>query len=391
MKTETSPVAFLVLVSMLACSNDRSPEAIGPGHPLSGLSPAERSRFEIGGQLFNKVYTVDEGVGPFLNENQCSACHTDPVAGGTGEQLVVRFAAVEGSVCDPLEEMGGSNARTRTTPPLAAHGISREELPPASNRTGRFKVPFLFGLGLAEAVPDTTLAALEDPDDRDGDGISGRAPRLPDGRMGRFGSKSEFASLRDFTVGALRAEMGLTSPDVPNELVRPGLALPPDADPASDPEVDAETVDLLTDHVAFLAPISPAVPGDPESAAEVESGRRLFGELGCAACHVPALHTGPHPIAALGDRSAPLYSDFLLHDLGDALADVCGADAEAAELRTAPLAGLRFRSVYLHDGRAGSLHEAIVLHGGEAAGARDRFLALDPLTQFVLIRFLESL
>jgi CxxC motif-containing protein (DUF1111 family) len=368
------------------------PAAVPDGHPLPGLTAAERARFDEGEALFNRVFTHEEGLGPFFNENQCSACHTDPVAGGTGEQFAVRVTRFEPpDRCDLLVSHSGENVQTRTSPLLQERGILRRERPAAGTESTLFSVTFLFGLGLAEAVPDEVLLAHADPDDRDGNGIRGRVGTTADGQIGRFGRKAEHASIESFTAGALHFEMGLTSPLRPEEGPFEGGVLPPELDGVPDPEIDARTLGLLADFVRFLAPLAQRIPEDPGERDQVLRGQELFGRIGCTDCHVPSLPTGEHPVAALSNTSAPLYSDFLLHDMGEELAGACGVGATPGEYRTEPLAGVGRRRRFLHDGRAFSLEEAIAAHGGEATRARAAFRALSPVIQAELIRFLQSL
>jgi CxxC motif-containing protein (DUF1111 family) len=268
--------------------------------------------------------------------------------------------------------------------------VRSERLPPSATDTGRFLPPFLFGLGLIEAIPDDVIAAAADPDDRDGDGISGRAARGPDGRLTRFGRKADIASIEDFTRHALRFEMGLTSRPTDHDMVN-GVAPPPGTDPAGEPEVDAGTVALLTDFVRFLTPPGAAVPRGAAHADTIARGRELFERLGCTGCHTPALRTGAHDIPALNRKTVTLYSDLLLHDMGPGLANVCAHDASPAELRTSPLMGLGHRQFFLHDGRATDLREAIVAHDGEARAARDAFARLSWAAQELVVLFLRSL
>jgi len=331
-------------------------------------------------------------MGPFFNENQCSACHTDPATGGTGDQFVTkatRFSPEEG--CDLLAGLGGENVRTRATPLLAVHGILREEVPQEATEVARFVVPFVFGLGLAEAIPLETLRRLADPGDEDGDGISGRLGMTPEGVPGRFGRKGDFATLEEFNAGAFFLEMGMTNPLHPGPETMRGRPFPEGADPVPELEADSATLALVTDFVRFLAPLAQRIPADPEGQAQVARGEELFGALGCTGCHVPVLETGSHPVEALSERAVAFYSDFLLHDLGPEVVGVCGPGASPTEHRTGILMGVGQRDLYLHSGDATSLEEAILRHGGEAERAREAFRALSEVDRYYLIRFLESL
>lgn len=359
------------------------------GEPLPRLTPAEQDRFELGRALFARIFTPAEGLGPRFNENSCSACHTFPVDGGTGETAVTKATRHSGSGrCDLLTPRGGENVRIQVTPAARAAGVSPLPPPEEAEHRARFTIPFTFGLGLVDAVPLATLEALADPEDRDGDGVSGRLGRDRAGRPARFGRKADVASLRDFTDSALRLEMGLTTPAFPDETLAGGAPdVPPGVDPAPEPEVNTGEVDALVDFLRFLSPPSPADSQGPM----VARGRTLFDSLGCTGCHVPELQAGEHESAALSGRAIALFSDLLLHDMGPALAGTCAPGASTTEYRTEPLLGLRYREVYLHDGRAGRVMDAILLHGGEAQDARDRFAALDRLTQEALLRYLNTL
>lgn len=376
----------------LGCKADADAVSGEPGIPLPLLSAPDSARFVAGRTLFNRVFSPEEGLGPAFNENQCSACHTVPAIGGTtGFERVVKASRYRGpGACDLLSDEGGENVRKKTTPRLRAHGVTHESIPSSATETGRFLPPFLFGLGLVEAIPEEAITALADPDDRDGDGISGRAARGPDGRLTRFGRKADLATLEEFTRAALRLEMGLTTRSSDRDLVN-GAAAPAGVDPAAEPEVDATTVRLLTDFVRFLAPPRAAAPHSRAFADTLRQGRRLFDQLGCTGCHTPVMRTGSHDNAALSHKTLTLYSDLLLHDMGPGLANVCAYDAAPQELRTTPLMGLQHRSFYLHDGRAMDVREAVLAHGGEAQAARDAFARLGWLRQEYLVIFLRSL
>lgn len=382
-RVESSILAALVS-GMVACTPRHDAVAGEPGTPLPGLRDAELARFRAGQVLFDKVYSPEEGLGPAFNENQCSACHTVPASGGTsGFERVVKATRFAGpGACDLLSREGGENIRSQATPLLKARGVERESIP-AGAAVGRFTPPFLFGLGLVEAVPEEAIVAGEDADDADGDGISGRAGRTPDGRLARFGRKAEFATIQEFVETALRLEMGLTTPRQTRETVN-GRPPPPGTDPVPDPEASDGTVQLLTTFVRFLAAPASAVPRSGAHGDTLGAGRRLFNELGCPACHTPSLHTGD-------GKAVNLYSDLLLHDMGPGLADVCGHTASPSETRTELLMGLRYRDRFLHDGRVGDLQDAVLAHGGEAQQARDAFARLPWLRQQYVLIFLQSL
>lgn len=366
--------------------------AAAAGEPLPGLTPAQLADFRAGAALFDKIFSPEEGLGPLFNENQCSACHTDPAPGGTGEQRLrkaTRF--IPPNRCDTLTAAGGENVRTRATPLLVARGIHREAVPAAATEQARFTVPFLFGLGLAEAVPDSTLAAHADSADRDHDGVSGRVGKDSDGRIGRFGRKAEARSIPEFVSGALHFEMGLTSPLRPEEGTLDGRPFPQGSDPTPEPEIDQRRLDLLSAFVRFLAPLRRAPARDAADAAVVARGERIFHEIGCTACHTPVLRTGSSPVPALDHKAVALYSDLLLHDMGPALRSVCGRGSTPTEIRTAILMGVRYRRELLHDGRALGIPDAVAAHGGEATRARAAFQALPLQQRLALLRFLDTL
>jgi len=383
-----------VLVSgMVACTAGDDAVTGEPGAPLRGLRAAELARFRAGQVLFDKVYLPAEGLGPAFNENQCSACHTVPASGGTTgfERVVKATRFTKPASCDRLGEGGGENIRRQATPLLRGRGVARESIPHRATEVGRFLPPALFGLGLVEAISDETILAAADPDDADRDGISGRAARTVDGRLARFGRKGDFATIQEFIESALRLEMGLTTPGAPEEPRINGRPVPAGIDPAPDPEIEQSTLHLLTAFVRFLAAAAPAAPRSAAHADTLTAGRRLFTEVGCAACHTPAMRTRASGVLPLDRKWVGLYSDLLLHDMGARLADVCGHAASPAEIRTEPLMGLRHRSRFLHDGRTGDLREAVLAHGGEGERSRRTFARLSWLRQHQLLTFLHSL
>jgi CxxC motif-containing protein (DUF1111 family) len=368
----------------------------GVGGPLPSLSPDQRRLFQRGSVEFQVVFTPETGLGPLFNADACAACHEVPVVGGggeteeepggvPGEDIEVHAAAFQGGVCDALTAKGGPVFQKRATPALEALGITGEQ-PPREAAIANRTTPDLFGFGLLDAVPDSTILALADPEDRDGDGISGRPNRFFDGRLGRFGRKAVVPTLREFNDGAFVLEMGITNPAVPTEESIGGNPVPPGVDPTPEPEITQEAIDATDAFVRFLAPPTPLRQG-----LFGQHGRRVFTRIGCAACHVPTLKTGDHAVRALRDKVVHAFTDLLLHDMGPGLADICLGLAEPSEFRTEPLMGLRFATAFLHDGRAQTIEQAIELHGGEATAARDRFVALSLLERVALLRFLRSL
>jgi CxxC motif-containing protein (DUF1111 family) len=356
------------------------------GGPLPGLTAEEQSRFQAGLVLFQRIYAPEEGLGPFFNENQCSSCHTFPATGGTGEQLAIRATAWDPATgsCDLLPDFNGENVHTAAIPALRERGVLHRPVPEQATHVARFNSPFLFGLGLAEAVPEETLLALAA-------GNGGRPGRDAAGRLARFGRKAEHATLASFVAGALLHEMGLTTSVHPRETRLDGLPMPPELDGVADPEVDDAALSLFVDFVRFLAPLPRLQPEGAEGPEWARRGEAIFQRIGCATCHTPFLETGPSPVPALDRKRVYLYSDLLLHDMGQERVNACGIAATPTELRTEPLMGLGHRRLFLHDFSAVSIPEAIDAHGGRGAAARAAFRALGELEQEYLIRFLRTL
>jgi CxxC motif-containing protein (DUF1111 family) len=258
----------------------------------------------------------------------------------------------------------------------------------------------LFGTGLFEFVADATLLALADPEDADGDGISGRY-NTDNGALGRFGVKSQSNNVELFTRAPLRNQLGITSDPflgsggiVSLGHPRPQVSTDPNApttdlDDVADPELGRDDLGDLIAFTRFLAPPAPLEPLSPEA----QLGAARFTALGCARCHVPELASSRGPVRA--------YTDLLLHDLGPELADglafgvpqaaSLAPPTSAGEFRTQPLWGVSLSAPFLHDGRAETLHDAVALHAGEAAAARDLYLSLSETERAELIAFLEHL
>ncbi len=364
--------------------------------PLPGLSPSLNRAFLDGDGAFEQAFTAQTGLGPLFNHVSCEGCHPGD---GRGTEAEAFFRFSQGG--DLLREIGGPQLQDRALP-----GVAPEVLPEGVDTSRRLPPP-VFGMGLIEAIPATTILALADPDDEDEDGISGRpnfvAPAAfvpadqvgagPGLQLGRFSRKANVSSLVQQVAEAYHQDMGITSDLIPLENPHP-QAGGPVFDAAPDPEISASTVMSATLYVRLLAPPRQ----QPPTGAALE-GARIFAQAGCAACHVPTLKTGPHAIPQLSEVDVNLYSDLLLHDMGPALADGRpDGQATGSEWRTAPLWGLRVASdftggqtFYLHDGRTTSLHEAIILHGGEAEASVRAYESSGEEGQAALRAFLLTL
>jgi CxxC motif-containing protein (DUF1111 family) len=355
--------------------------------PFPVLTANERARFAAGAREFEDVDTPAEGLGPVFNEASCAACHNTPWIGGTSSRRVTRIGTDGPGGFDPLPGHGGSVIQTQgiSTPECTVDG---ESIPAEATIVTERDPPALFGAGVIDAIDDRAILRFADPDDRNGDGVSGR-PNMVGGRVGRFGRKAQIATLREFAGDAYLAEMGITSPDFPTDLAPQGV---PSCDPTPDPEDDGTNVTRFVDFLSVLAPTPAGQYPSSEARREALAGRRLFKRIGCRSCHTDRLRGPRSVISGHGLKKVILFSDLLLHDLGPALADgIEQGEATGSEFRTAPLAGVAFSAPYLHDGRAATLDAAILAHGGEAMRARDGFAAL-PAAQRAQVRaFLNSL
>ena len=362
------------------------------GTPLPGVTTYESEQFVLGQALFNRTFTPEEGLGPLFNQVSCSSCHDLPTSGGHGAEPVTKVSDFdERTGCNLLKEDGGDLLQASVVPALRTAGILPERIPVSATAVTELRAPALYGIGLVEAIEDEDILIKADPDDQDGDGISGRPGLGPDGSLGRFGSKAQHATLSEFIENAIRGEMGLTTPAHPVEEMPNGLPLPEGSDPVPDPEIETSDLDLLGAYIGFLAQPPRRTLDSPEDQAASEEGRQIFANIGCATCHTPTLVTGNHQSSALNRKRFRIYSDLLLHDMGPELASICAPGASPSEWRTTRLVGLYLRSEFLHDGRARSVRDAILMHGGEAESARYRFQDLTPELQQSVLLFLRTL
>jgi len=344
------------------------------GGPLRALDATEAERFEDGLSLFDKEFGASDGAGgPRLNGDSCRACHFEPVVGGAGPRgvNVMRHGILTEDGEFVVPAVGTILHRT-----TALIGVAPRAQPEATIFEHR-QTPHLLGLGLIEGIPEAAILAAADPDDADGDGISGKPSWTDGGRLGRFGWKAQVPSIDEFVRDAVTAELGMTLPWVE------GLTFGrvQDNDEVPDPEMDLDDAALLGDLLRMFAP-PPRSPG-AEPAVEA-AGEALFAEVGCADCHTPTLEGAAGPV--------PLYSDLLLHAvLPEGALGIEDASAEMREFRTPPLWGVARTAPYLHSGAADTIEQAVLLHAGEAAGVIEAFNALDADEREALLTFVRSL
>ena len=352
-----------------------------PGLPLSRASEAELRNFREGDALFEATVRESDGLGPLYVRDSCAACHQ---ADGRGPGFVSKLAPVGTSSKSAFAALLPLGPTERPFMTAGAKQALRAA-DPDKLRSVRRLPPAVFGRGYLEAIQEQELERLAAAAAARSGAVRGRPNRLVDGKIGRFGVKARLATLEHFTADALNGDMGITTPLRPNEPAGPE-GLSDDGKPGID--FDASRVTRLSDYVRLLEiPFRKPVDG-PALA--------LFERVGCASCHVPSLRTDAHfRVAALSDIDAPVYSDLLLHDMGEALSDgQYEADAQPREFRTAPLIGLRFLPSLLHDGRARDVAEAIEAHGVPGSEGQESFASYRNLSQTDrtrLVRFVETL
>lgn len=401
--------------------------------PLPGLNASEQERFLRGRSLFRQSWVIApardravDGLGPLYNRIACISCHPKNGRGGAPEgpdqrmqTMLVRLSVPgtppqahpvygdqlneEGIPGVPGEGRAEVHWQTRQVtladghrvelrfPELRFVDLAYGELGPVlvSPRVG----PPVAGLGLLDAVDARTLAAMAR--EAKPDGVRGQVNRIGPGKHpGRFGLKANTTDLRSQIAGAFHGDMSITSPLFPAENCTPAQTACRRAKNGGRPELSASQLADITFYVAHLAPPPRRNTGAPA----VVRGSAHFAAFGCAVCHRPSLHTGRSPQRLLDRRSFSPYTDLLVHDMGPGLAD--GRPDHAAsgsQWRTAPLWGIGVLAAinenvgYLHDGRARTLEEAILWHGGEGEAARRRYADADAAARRDLIEFLNSL
>ncbi len=413
--------------------------------PARNLGSADRDVFSIGDHFFNRNWvsapastSANDGLGPLFNATSCSSCHLhdgrsappqsesdpssgllfrlsvpgvderggplpEPSYGGQLQPLAIVGVPSEGKYRIAYDEIVGAfpdgdpyrlRAPRYTFAELGYGALAAGTL--SSPRTA----PAMIGLGLLEGIPEATLFALADPDDLDGDGVSGRVNLVWDeaaqrSAVGRFGWKANVPSIAQQVAGAFLGDLGITTPLFQEEACTVAEQACKAAPNGGRPELGQSSLDEVTHYSRALA-----VPARRNvTAPDVRRGEALFAAAGCASCHTTKLATGPtSPVTALRNQTIRPFTDLLLHDMGPELADGRpDYGASGAEWRTAPLWGLGLTGVVskvamlLHDGRARDVTEAILWHGGEGAPSRDRFKAMARGDRAALVAFLASL
>ncbi|MBC7831430.1 MAG: c-type cytochrome [Hyphomicrobium sp.] len=421
------------------------------------------AKFKVGNAIFRKLWisapsstTSSDGLGPLYNSRSCQSCHLKDGRGrppaanfpaDTAESMFLRLSIPPqsdeqrrllaehrvNSINEPtygeqlqniavqgLDNEGHMRIDYREQPVTLADGtvislrhpsygidgLKYGPLHPGTMLSPRIAPPMI-GVGLLEAIPEEQIRARADPDDKDKDGISGRANEVPSIEqnrtvLGRFGWKAGKPTVREQAASAFAGDMGLSTPLVPNAAgdctkAQPACLNAPNGNTERDGGLEVGS--KLFDHVVFYSQNLAVPPRRNFNDAQVGRGKALFYALGCQSCHTPSFTTGkvdgqPH----LSTQKIWPYSDLLLHDMGEGLADNRPEGvADGREWRTPPLWGIGLtqlvsgHTLFLHDGRARNLEEAILWHGGEAQAARDGYAALSKSDREALIKFVESL
>ena len=450
-------LTFSVFALASACESESLPALLGGqttiydvtpnafAQPAPGLERDQELLFFVGNSFFNQNWVTApastearDGLGPLFNARSCAGCHfkdgrgrPPQYAGESGTGLLLRLGlpdrADDGSYLpDPLYGGQVQDHAIEGIRPEASIVVEGEEIPgefsdgtPYTLRNPTYQIeelgygephpdvlvsprvaPQMIGMGLLEAIPEAEIVARADPSDSDADGISGRPNRVWDQAnngvaLGRFGWKANQPTVLQQTAGAFLGDIGITTGVFSAQncvethlecLGAPG---------GGEPEIEDDDLLKVVLYASSLAVPAMRDSDDPQ----VLRGAEVFSEMGCAACHTASIQTGTHPtIPALSEQTIHPYTDLLLHDMGDGLADGRpDFEATGSEWRTPPLWGIGlFQTVnghtfYLHDGRARNLSEAILWHGGEGAAARDRFRELRSEEREAVLRFLQAL
>lgn len=355
--------------------------------------------FDHDRELFEERRTIADGLGPVFNAQSCAECHANPTTGGGSQVSVLRAGIFDGKKF--IEPPGGSVIHDRAIDASLQSKVSDKW----NVRTLRLSSNTLGG-GFVEAIADETLQniAKKQPEQSNGQ-IHGQVvivdvievPKAK--RVGRFGWKSQHASLLSFNAEAFRSEMGITNALFPAENTANGRSVD-EFDTMADPENNGWQVALLTEFVR--ATKAPSRDLDLAITQDAIAGESIFTDIGCGICHTPTITTAPVDTMinagtfkvppALGGMTIHPYSDFLLHDIGtgDGIVQNGGLSTRN-KMRTTPLWGLRTHSRLLHDGSALTNLQAIDRHTGESTMVTKQFNALTSVEKGQLLKFLDSL
>ncbi|MBS1773452.1 MAG: c-type cytochrome [Bacteroidetes bacterium] len=406
-------------------------------HAIEGMNENDAEAHELGDAAFEQTYVsapapINSGLGPVFNNVSCISCHHNdgkgtPTAGEVNSSLLFRISTYNTDEFGGPAGMAGYGGQLQD---LALFGKQPEgkvnitysnvivtypdgetvtlRKPtytlqnPYTALTGAYSLsprlaPPVFGLGLLENIPESTLLSFADENDADGDGISGRPnyvfnPHTKQKEIGRFGLKANNPKVLTQVAGAFNQDMGITSSIFPKESCY-GQAQSDDL--GDDPEIGDSTLQRVAFYVRSLAVPARRNVSDPE----IKRGKQLFIQNNCSGCHKPAVQTGVDvTFPAISNQRIQPFTDLLLHDMGDGLADNYNDFiANGKEWRTAPLWGIGLFEktngipYYLHDGRARTIEEAILWHDGEAAQSKNKFMAMTKADRQTLIKFIKSL
>lgn len=420
--------------------------------PAGNLPMTKRLDFSVGNSFFRNPWVqapastdARDGLGPLFNTNGCQNCHIkdgrghppeqndlhavsmlvrlsipamtpeqkaafikdgvipEPTYGGQLQDFALQDQRAEGQInityTDvPVTFKDGTTVTLRK-PNLKIIDLGYGEMHPDTQFSARV-APTMIGLGLLESIPDETLLEWSDEDDLNGDGISGKTNKVWDVQandfaIGRFGWKAGQPNLMQQNAAAFNGDVGLTSNLFPNENCTSKQTLCDYLPNGGKPEVSDKILNFVEFYSQHLAvPIRRNV-NEPA----VKQGQALFAKAGCESCHKTSVKTGVREgLPALSNQTIHPYTDMLLHDMGEGLADNRPEYlANGREWRTAPLWGIGYtkevngHTYFLHDGRARNLMEAVLWHGGEAESAKQKVLAFNQTERDALIAFLNSL
>ncbi len=413
--------------------------------PAPNLSSEDELLFFVGNSFFNQNWvqapsstSARDGLGPYFNTKSCSGCHfkdgrgqPPTIAGELSQGFIVRLSIPgKGIHGEPLDDANyGCQFQDHAIDGIKREGefdilytevqgkyadgveynLRKPEIVFSDLNYGKMDAnimvsgrvaPQMIGLGLLEAIPEKTILDFADEQAKNGEGISGKPNYVWNNidekmELGRYGWKANQPTILQQIAGAFHGDMGITTSYLPNQEVASSQKIYMDIPNGGNPEI--EDADVKKMHLYSSTLAVPARRNAQEK--DVRTGEKIFAEIGCNNCHIEKMETGIHPdFDILSNQIIHPYTDLLLHDMGEGLADGRpDFDATGQEWRTPPLWGIGlFQTVnkhtyYLHDGRARNITEAILWHGGEAESSKNAFTSLSEKQRNALVAFLNSL